>query len=308
MKQFDYNLLKVLRVLIETRNTRQASEVLNLSQSAVSHALRRLRESFDDPLFVRERYGLVPTERCYEIENSLPHVVGQIDALFHTGNVFDPLQYDGKISISLSNALTKTVGVELYKALSQRAPNAKLEIMDWTWQVESALIARKIDLALDYGPESYSKQIQQEAMPKSHYILYVREGHPLTRLSSFGLNEVAQYPLALIRTPDWGSRHQGTEDAIRQAGLIPNVVLKSDSPDVNFAAIRNTNTIFPSIDIGQEVPEGIQGIRPLGGAPKYNMDIYAYYLHKTKSDNKSKWLINEVKTLLGEVFNSEEQA
>ncbi|MEF1305449.1 LysR family transcriptional regulator, partial [Vibrio owensii] len=58
---FDYNLLKVLRVLLETRNTKQAAERLNLSQSAVSHALSRLRETFDDALFVRERYGLVPT-------------------------------------------------------------------------------------------------------------------------------------------------------------------------------------------------------------------------------------------------------
>jgi len=302
MKSFDYNLLKVLRVLIDTQNTRQASEVLNLSQSAVSHALSRLRDAFDDPLFVRERYGLVPTERCLEIERTLPDLVKQIDNLFQASERFDPQHYDGKISISLTNALTNAIGVKLYRELSKSAPNAQFEIMDWTWQVESGLLSRKIHVALDYGPENYSKQIRQRIMPKSRYVICVREGHPLTQLTSIELSDLARYPLALIRTPDWRSRHETAEKTFIRAGYVPNVILKSDSPLVNFEAIRNSDALFPMVRSAEPLPVGITYVESVERSPEYNMDIYAYELHQTKNYALNSWLRKEIEDILTKVF------
>ncbi|MDK9736041.1 LysR family transcriptional regulator [Vibrio sp. D404a] len=302
MKSFDYNLLKVLRVLIDTQNTRQASEVLNLSQSAVSHALSRLRDSFDDPLFVRERYGLVPTERCLEIEKSLPALVEQIDSLFQAPQSFEPQHYNGKVSISLTNALTNSIGVKLYRELSERAPNAQFEIMDWTWQVESGLLSRKVHVALDYGPESYSKQIRQKLMPKSQYVVCVRERHPLTKLTSIELSDLARYPLALIRTPDWRSRHETAEQTFIRAGYVPNVILKSDSPLVNFEAIRNSDAIFPMVRSADPLPAGITSVESIHNSPEYNMDIYAYDLHQTKDFALNSWLVREIESILKGTF------
>lgn len=302
MKSFDYNLLKVLRVLINTQNTRQASEVLNLSQSAVSHALSRLRDAFDDPLFVRERYGLVPTERCLEIEKTLPDLVEQIDNLFEANEGFDPMKYDGLISISLTNALTNAIGARLYRELRRRAPNAKLEIMDWTWQVESGLLSRKVHLALDYGPENYSKQIRQRLMPKSQYVICVRKGHPLTQLQSVALSDIAQYPLALIRTPDWRSRHETAEETLLSAGHIPNVILKSDSPVINFEAIRCSDAIFPMVRSVEPLPAGITYVESIQSSPEYNMDIYAYDIYQTKDFALNSWLTREIESILMEIF------
>lgn len=302
MHQFDYNLLKVLRALIETRNTRQAAEKLHLSQSAVSHALNRLRDTFNDPLFVRERYGLIPTERCQSIEKSLPVVFESIDALFEPGAKFNPMDYRGKITISLTNALTNTLGVKLFDTLVELAPNAEFEIMDWTWQVESALLSRKIDLALDYGPERYSKLIQQEKMPENYYTICVREGHPLTQLKRVGIDELAQYPFVLTRTPDWKSRHESAEQVMLSAGYEPHILLKSDSTQVSFNAIRHSDAIFPLPSSTYQLPEGITAIVPNEQLPAANMDLYAYYLHQTKNNALNFWLITEVRKLLSEQF------
>ncbi len=59
--RIDLNLLIILQVLLEERNGSKAARRLHLSQSAVSKALGRLRETFDDPLFIRSAYGLEPT-------------------------------------------------------------------------------------------------------------------------------------------------------------------------------------------------------------------------------------------------------
>src|SRR5882672_725223 len=60
----DLNLVVVLRALLDERSVSRAARRLGLSQSATSHALGRLREVVNDPLFVRTRTGLVPTARA----------------------------------------------------------------------------------------------------------------------------------------------------------------------------------------------------------------------------------------------------
>src|SRR5690349_21439814 len=60
-EQLDLNLLKVFDAIYTERNLTRAARILNVSQPAVSNALQRLRESLHDPLFVRERRGVVPT-------------------------------------------------------------------------------------------------------------------------------------------------------------------------------------------------------------------------------------------------------
>lgn len=308
---FDYNLLKVLRVLLETRNTKQAAERLNLSQSAVSHALSRLRETFDDALFVRERYGLVPTERCYELERRLPELVEQIDGLLALEAAFDPSKYQGKVSISLTNALTNAIGVDLFSTLREKAPNARFEIMDWRSQVESALLSRKIHVALDYGPEGYSKQIKQELMPKNHFMFCVRQGHPLTQLDVVTIHDLAKYPMVLIRTPDWQTRHETAEQSMLKAGHVPDILLKSDSPEVNFNAIRHSDAFFPVASVMTTLPDDIVAIHPTvnssTGLPKQNMDVYAYYLYQTQDSPLINWLLSEIKLLLQHRFENNQR-
>lgn len=59
--RIDLNLFRVFEVIYRERNLTRAAVILSLSQSAVSHALNRLREQLGDPLFVREGRGVAPT-------------------------------------------------------------------------------------------------------------------------------------------------------------------------------------------------------------------------------------------------------
>ena len=67
IKQLDGSLLLVLQELLRQRRVTLAAKRLGLSQSAVSHALSRLRELFGDPLFVRKAYGLEPTRHALDL-------------------------------------------------------------------------------------------------------------------------------------------------------------------------------------------------------------------------------------------------
>ena len=63
----DFAALRVLRMVHAHGSFTRAAEALGSTQSAVSYTIDRLRRAFDDPLFVRQGTGTVPTERCLEI-------------------------------------------------------------------------------------------------------------------------------------------------------------------------------------------------------------------------------------------------
>src|SRR5215510_6748291 len=67
----DLNLLRVLDVLLEERGVTRAAARLGMTQSAVSHALSRLRDQLGDPLFVRTPAGMIPTPRAERLSAPL---------------------------------------------------------------------------------------------------------------------------------------------------------------------------------------------------------------------------------------------
>lgn len=67
LQTLDLNLLKAFSILMEERNVSKAAEHLAITQPAMSGVLARLRDSFDDPLFVRVQRGVVPTNRALEL-------------------------------------------------------------------------------------------------------------------------------------------------------------------------------------------------------------------------------------------------
>src|SRR5271156_3475913 len=85
----DLNLLRVFDALVEERSVTRAGDRLGLTQSAVSHALGRLRHVMSDPLFVRRAGGVEPTSRALEIGPALHAALAQLqEALSPSG--FDP--------------------------------------------------------------------------------------------------------------------------------------------------------------------------------------------------------------------------
>ena len=67
LSRIDLNLLVIFKAVLEESHVARAAGRLNLTPSAVSHALRRLRHLLNDPLFLRTPKGVVPTERAMEL-------------------------------------------------------------------------------------------------------------------------------------------------------------------------------------------------------------------------------------------------
>ncbi|BBI54137.1 hypothetical protein HORIV_65580 [Vreelandella olivaria] len=78
LRHFDLNLLLVFEALMRERHVTRAAETLHLSQPALSHALKRLREALDDPLLVRTENGMQPTPRALALLPVVQQALGQL--------------------------------------------------------------------------------------------------------------------------------------------------------------------------------------------------------------------------------------
>ena len=90
----DLNLLVALYVLLEERSVSAAAKRLSITQPAMSKTLSRLRETFDDPLFVRSKRGMQPTPRAESIWPELKVLLSKIETLLD-GEDFTPASYRG---------------------------------------------------------------------------------------------------------------------------------------------------------------------------------------------------------------------
>lgn len=81
LQTLDLNLLKAFSVLMDERNVSKAAERLAITQPAMSGVLTRLRDSFDEPLFVRVQRGVVPTNRALELAPQVKKVLNEVEQL-----------------------------------------------------------------------------------------------------------------------------------------------------------------------------------------------------------------------------------
>lgn len=79
--RYDLNLLPVFLALMEERSVTRAAARLGITQPALSNSLNRLRDTLRDPLFIRERYGIKPTQLAEEIAPTIEAALAQLDDL-----------------------------------------------------------------------------------------------------------------------------------------------------------------------------------------------------------------------------------
>ncbi|MBN6776056.1 LysR family transcriptional regulator [Pseudomonas granadensis] len=148
----DLNLLKVFEALHEESSASRASLRLGVTQSAVSAALRRLREVYGDQLFVRTGRGLAPTLKANQLK---PVVSEALNKCRQSLAMVDPAanQYDGRsVTIGLSDDFEIAYGRRLIEEIARNMPKLRLIFRQTHSQIVGrALMERSIDLAITAG-------------------------------------------------------------------------------------------------------------------------------------------------------------
>lgn len=148
-KGVDLNLLVVFSVLMRERSTTRAGERLFLSQSAVSHSLKRLRVLFDDELFVRASQGIVPTPRAESLYLDIIPSLDAIEGKLHGADEFVPAESERTFRIGLPSSLDVCLTPALLRRFAAEAPAINLVVRPIDFRTGPGMIDREeIDLGL----------------------------------------------------------------------------------------------------------------------------------------------------------------
>jgi DNA-binding transcriptional LysR family regulator len=176
----DLNLLPIAVALYDELSVSRAARQLGMSQPAVSKALRRLRETFDDPLFVRGPSGIVPTPRAHAIVRAArPHLQHLQEDLLK-GERFDPATSTRPIVLGLSDIAEMAFLPSILEHLRVHAPKCPVTTMTVPdAQLAEALERGDVDVAAGYFPALAQRNFRQRRLSKHGFACLMRAGHAL---------------------------------------------------------------------------------------------------------------------------------
>lgn len=194
--RIDLNLIKVFDAVYEDRNLLRAGKRLNLSQSAVSHALTRLREVVGDELFVRTAKGMAPTARAMAMADDLRSSLRKIEATLGV-EPFDPLKSTRRFTIAANDHLTLVLIAELSRLMVMEGPHIDLVVRPSTRiDLAEQIDVGRIDLALGIFAQVPPRLSARTLMTQGELIV-MRKGHPATR-RKLALQDLVRYPLVTV--------------------------------------------------------------------------------------------------------------
>lgn len=128
MDNMDFRLLRALLVLVTEKNVTRAANLLGVGQPALSQTLGKLREHFNDPLLVRTRGGMVPTERARELEQSARQILAEYDRMVSPADRFDPATSRRRFVVTIPEYAEHMLMPPLLERLRRESPDIRIEV------------------------------------------------------------------------------------------------------------------------------------------------------------------------------------
>ena len=179
----------------------RAADKLSITQPAMSKTLGRLRETFDDPLFVRSKRGIQPTPRALGLAGELKSVLGQIDGLLDSGD-FSPAAFKGEITLAISEYVGFTLLPPLSARLQSHAPRLRLRTITRAERQLDQLASGELDFAIQIQREEYPLEFTVAPLAASPLAIFVTvKDHPLVE-QTLTSQMIRQFPQVALYVAD----------------------------------------------------------------------------------------------------------
>lgn len=272
-KGLDLNLLVVLDALLATRNVSHAGKRLNLSQSATSGALARLRDYFGDDLLIQKGRSMIPTDLGMSLQPQVRNALMQIDGTIIARPGFDPSNERRDIRIIASDYVMVTWLAPVLRDLSKIAPGLRFEISGPPSDPIHGLNTGAVDLLL--MPEKYLAD-DHPSTPCFEDVYCViacmqnrRIGATLDTDTFYELGHVdSAFPSFVPGYSEWFLRQSGRERQIevRAGGFstIPHFVVGTERIAVAHRRLAETYAAHMALRILEPpvaIPKIVQGLQ-----------------------------------------------
>ncbi|VVN43639.1 LysR family transcriptional regulator [Pseudomonas fluorescens] len=237
LRRVDINILIVFETMMLERNLTRTAEKLFLSQPAISAALNRLRDYFDDPLFVRNGRDMEPTSRAQALALQLSPALDTMSAALSSSLEFNPSTSSATFQFGLSDDVEYGLLPQLMRELRAEAPNIVLIIrrVDY-WQMPLLLTSGEISMGVSYTKDLPANSKRKFLRNLSPVLLRADNAE-----SSIDLDEYCSRPHALV---SYTGEISGFVDvALEKLGKKRSVILAIPQFSSLPALLTNTDLI-----------------------------------------------------------------
>ncbi|HEX2544280.1 MAG TPA: LysR substrate-binding domain-containing protein [Ramlibacter sp.] len=225
IRKVDLNLLPVLDALLRLRSVTRAAAELDMSQSALSAALARLRALLADDLFVRTGRGLLPTSRATELAAPLAEILERVRGEVLQASGFDAKTDRREFRLILSDVGAYVLWPRIVRSVRAQAPGVTLHLLQRAGsEIADELAAGHADLAIGAYPQLPQTLFQRRLFERKFFAM-VRPQHPLARAKKLGLRAFAEAAHIVVRMSS------GVQDRIDEA-LAKDGLVRTDTTEL----------------------------------------------------------------------------
>lgn len=249
LRQFDLNLLVVLDALLKERNVTQAAQRLDMSQPAVSAALKKLRTAFGEELFTKSARGIEPTRFALSLLQPLTAALRLIDDGLLNHGAFHP-EVSRRTFVVIAGELGQTMLVPtLLRQFWRQAPYANLRVITPSVAERPAYLEDgRADLAVGHFPQLLRFNLYQQVLYRRPMVCLARRGHPALMDGNPSLEAFSALDHAIIGTG--ASFHELYQPQLKLHGVEPRNA-------VEVSAFGAAPFILSESDLVAFVPESL---------------------------------------------------
>lgn len=289
----DLNLFVVFEAIYDERNLTRAAQVLSVTQPAVSNSLKRLRQVFDDPLFIRTPHGVTPTPVADSISGPVKQALNLLNLSLTEGQSFDPSRSEKTFRLSVHDYGEAILVPKLIEQVAALAPGVSIECYPTLrGDLEHELASGSLDLALDI-PVYSAPRLFRHQLSTERYRCMVRKDHPIAN-QAMTLETYLELDHVHVSGRRKGMGH--VDMALETLGLHRNIRLRMK----NYIAAP---LVVASTDLAVTLPGSLAAIAEL---QEFDMPFdveplhqFLYWHESTDRDQASIWMRTLILGLLG---------
>ena len=296
-RSFDLNLLPVLIKIYEHGSVSAAAAQLGMSQSAISGALAKLRQHYNDPLFHRVGHGMRPTTRMLALIDPLRESLQRVEDTLNTEQEFIPATTATTFTFAMSDLGEMVFMPKILSHIRSLAPGASLRsVAASAAHIERGLETGEIDLAVGYFPDLRDKAFMEQHLFFHQFACLLRANHPITA-TTLSMAQFLSVEHAVVsgagRTYEIFERYLRSKKVQRRVALetphfmsIPFVISQSDL----IVTVPHAVGIFV-----KRVHMNIRIAQPPMRTPR--IDLKMHWHRNFQRDPKNRWLREIVASL-----------
>jgi DNA-binding transcriptional LysR family regulator len=300
--KIDLNLLPIVLALFEEKTVSAAARKLNTSQPSVSAALAKLRDRFQDPLFVRTGRGMEPTPLAARLLQPIRLAMSIVENdVLQTVN-FELAESEKVFTLAMTDVGEMTFLPPILEHMSREAPRTSIRtVTPSSEQTERGLKTGEIDLAVGYFPDLKGNNLYQQRLYSHGFACLLRAGHPI-RSRRFTTKQFLDLGHAVVRAE--GRSHELFEKFLVNNGFKRRVVLSTShfmSIPIIIAQSDLVATVPLAVGTTLARTPGIRILKPPFDIPEF--DLRTHWHRKFHNDPANRWLRGVIAALFNDDLN-----